>query len=68
MGSEVVSSKVEGIVKWFDNAKGFGFILNKDGEDVFVRYRNISIEGFKTLKEAQQVSFIQTQCQRAADS
>lgn len=49
-----------GTVKWFDNAKGFGFIVNDAGEDVFVHYRSIEGEGYKTLAEGQQVEYIQT--------
>ncbi len=50
-----------GTVKWFDNAKGYGFIVNPDGEDVFVHYRSIQGDGYKTLSEGQQVTFIATQ-------
>ena len=43
--------KSEGTVKWFDNDKGFGFAVNRDGEDVFVHHRGILGEGYKTLTE-----------------
>jgi CspA family cold shock protein len=46
-----------GTVKWFDNAKGFGFIRRPEGEDVFVHFRSIRGEGFRTLQEGQQVQF-----------
>lgn len=47
-----------GIVKWFNNSKGFGFIEPTDGgEDIFVHYSVIKGEGFKTLKEGQNVSY-----------
>lgn len=49
-----------GTVKWFDNAKGYGFIVNEAGEDVFVHYRSIEGEGYKTLAEGQQVQYVQT--------
>jgi CspA family cold shock protein len=46
-----------GFVKWFNNAKGFGFIKQDDGPDVFVHYSQISGEGFRTLEEGEQVQF-----------
>ncbi len=46
-----------GIVKWFNNARGFGFIQSDDGEDVFVHYRSIQGEGYKTLDEGQKVEY-----------
>ena len=46
-----------GKVKWFNAAKGFGFIEREDGSDIFVHYSAISAEGFKTLTEGQEVSF-----------
>ena len=46
-----------GIVKWFNNEKGYGFIEYKDNEDIFVHYSAISQEGYKTLSEGQYVEF-----------
>lgn len=46
-----------GKVKWFDNKKGFGFIAQEDGKDVFVHHTCISGTGFKTLNEGDQVNF-----------
>lgn len=46
-----------GKVKWFNEAKGFGFIEQDSGEDVFVHYTSIQGQGFKTLKEGQRVDF-----------
>ena len=48
---------VEGTVKWFNDAKGFGFIEQENGSDVFVHHTAIQGEGFKTLEEGQKVSF-----------
>ena len=47
----------QGTVKWFNDAKGFGFIKQDDESDVFVHYSQITGEGFRTLEEGQQVSF-----------
>ena len=46
-----------GTVKWFNDAKGFGFIARENGEDVFVHHSAIRAEGFRTLSEGQQVEF-----------
>lgn len=50
-----------GKVKWFNDTKGFGFIQQESGEDVFVHYTAITGEGYKTLKEGQEVEFEITQ-------
>ena len=47
----------QGEVKWFNNAKGFGFLGREDGPDVFVHYSAIQLEGYKSLKEGQKVEF-----------
>jgi CspA family cold shock protein len=47
----------KGTVKWFNGAKGYGFITREKGDDVFVHYRSIVGEGYKTLEEGQQVEF-----------
>ena len=53
-----------GTVKWFNEAKGFGFISRENGPDVFVHFRAISGSGFRTLAEGQRVSFEVTQGQK----
>ena len=48
---------MNGIVKWFNNEKGFGFISVEGGDDVFVHFSAIQTNGFKSLEEGQQVNF-----------
>ena len=54
-----MSEMQQGTVKWFNNAKGFGFISSNDGQDIFVHYSNISVEaeGFRSLQEGDAVEF-----------
>ncbi len=47
----------KGTVKWFNNAKGYGFIKRESGEDLFVHFKSIVGEGYKTLKEGETVQF-----------
>ncbi len=47
----------EGTVKWFSEKKGYGFIEQEDGQDVFVHFSSIDMPGFKTLSEGERVSF-----------
>lgn len=48
---------MQGKVKWFNESKGFGFIEREGGEDVFVHFSSIQADGFKTLREGQDVEF-----------
>ncbi len=59
-----MSDRENGTVKWFNDAKGFGFISRESGPDVFVHFRAISGDGFKSLQEGQQVSFKVVQGQK----
>jgi CspA family cold shock protein len=52
-----MADRLTGTIKWFNNAKGFGFIAQDNGEDVFVHFRSIQGEGYKTLDEGQEVEF-----------
>ena len=56
-----MSNKIKGTVKWFNEEKGFGFIAQESGADVFAHYSAIASEGFKTLNEGQAVEFTVTQ-------
>ena len=47
----------KGTVKWFNAAKGYGFIQRSTGEDVFVHYKSVDMDGFRTLKEGEPVEF-----------
>jgi len=54
-----MSERQTGTVKWFNNEKGYGFAVNEAGEDVFIHYRSIMKEGFKTVAEGEVVEFLQ---------
>ena len=47
----------KGTVKWFNNQKGYGFISDESGKDVFVHYSGLNMDGFKTLEEGQEVEY-----------
>lgn len=57
-------TQVTGTVKWFDEAKGFGFIARDGGSDVFAHFKQIKGDGFRTLTEGQRVTFTVTQGQK----
>ena len=59
-----MSNTVQGTVKWFNESKGFGFIEQESGPDVFAHFSGIAGSGFKTLVEGQQVRFTVTQGQK----
>jgi len=59
-----MSNRVTGTVKWFNEAKGFGFIEQESGPDVFAHFSAISGNGFRTLTEGQRVEFTVAQGQK----
>ena len=59
-----MSERESGTVKWFNAEKGYGFISRATGGDVFVHYSEIAVDGFKTLEEGQQVSFVVAKSQK----
>jgi len=59
-----MAERETGVVKWFNSAKGFGFIVREGKEDVFVHYSGIRGEGYRTLEEGQQVEFVVAQGER----
>lgn len=59
-----MSNTVQGTVKWFNESKGFGFIEQQSGPDVFAHYSAIAGGGFKTLTEGQRVEFLLTSGQK----
>ncbi|MBI3537636.1 MAG: cold-shock protein [Chloroflexi bacterium] len=52
-----MSDRIKGTVKWFNAAKGYGFIAHEGGKDVFVHFSAIQSEGYKSLNEGEQVEF-----------
>lgn len=56
-----MSAREQGTVKWFNDSKGFGFIARQSGEDIFVHFRAIQGDGYRSLKEGQAVEFIVTE-------
>jgi CspA family cold shock protein len=63
-GVTKVTERETGTVKWFNDAKGYGFISRQSGDDVFVHHTAIQMDGFKSLREEQQVEFSVEQGQK----
>lgn len=63
-GNKKMSQRQSGTVKWFNDEKGFGFITPESGPDLFVHFRAIQGNGFKSLKEGQKVTFVAVQGQK----
>ena len=57
LGSNTMSDREQGIVKWFNDSKGFGFIQRNSGEDIFVHFRAIQGDGYRSLKDGEKVEF-----------
>ena len=64
----IMSTTVNGTVKWFNETKGFGFIQRESGPDVFAHFSEIANSGFKTLVEGQKVSFSIVQGQKGPNA
>lgn len=56
-----MAERKQGTVKWFNSSKGFGFIQQEGGDDVFVHFQSIIGDGYKTLEEGQKVEFVESQ-------
>ena len=59
---------MKGTVKWFNNQKGYGFISDAEGHDVFVHYSGLNMEGFKTLEEGQEVDLTREDYEKKPDN
>ena len=56
-----MSAREQGTVKWFNDAKGFGFIQRESGEEIFVHFRAIQGDGYRSLQDGQKVEFVVTE-------
>lgn len=59
-----MSTREQGMVKWFNDAKGFGFIQRSTGEDIFVHFRSIQGDGYRSLQDGQMVEFVVVEGQK----
>nr|WP_312175137.1 cold shock domain-containing protein [Moraxella sp. CTOTU46934] len=59
-----MSVREQGVVKWFNDSKGFGFIQRNSGEDIFVHFRAIQGDGYRSLQDGQKVEFIVVEGQK----
>lgn len=59
-----MAQREQGTVKWFNDAKGFGFVQRESGEDIFVHFRAIQGDGYRSLKEGERIEFIVTEGQK----
>jgi cold shock protein len=59
-----MAERIQGTVKWFNSSKGYGFISQENGEDVFVHFKSIIGDGYKTLNENDKVEFVVTEGQK----
>jgi CspA family cold shock protein len=60
----VIAENLSGVCKWFNNTKGFGFLIGEEGKDIFAHYSCIVAEGYKTLNEGDKVSYTLVQTPR----
>ena len=63
-----MSSRESGVVKWFNESKGFGFIQRESGDDIFVHFRAIRGDGFRTLRDGQKVEFAVVEGQKGCQA
>ena len=59
-----MAERIQGTVKWFNSSKGYGFISQENGDDVFVHFQSIIGDGYKTLNENDKVEFVVTEGQK----
>ncbi|PIE47056.1 MAG: cold-shock protein [Gammaproteobacteria bacterium] len=59
-----MAEREQGVVKWFNDSKGFGFIQRESGEDIFVHFRAIQGDGYRSLKDGEKVEFEVTEGQK----